>query len=411
MNISAFFIERPIFAAVISIFITLIGAFCYPLLPLAQYPEIAPPTISVQAFYAGAPAETIAETVSAPLEQEINGVEGMLYMSSSSTQGAAQVTVTFKPGTDLDAAQVLVQNRVALAEPRLPEQVRQIGVTVNKQESGFLMIVALTSPNDSLDVDYIGNYANTVIRDRLLRLPGVGTVNVFGGGNYAMRVWIDPDKAASRNLTSTEIIAALRAQNVQVAGGSLGQSPAGADNPSFEVPVDVQGRLTTVEQFGKIAIKTDPAGASITRLSDVARIELGSQDYAIRGSVRRPARHRARDRPAAGRQLAVRRRRVLKEMDTLKKDFPQGLNILDPLQSDRICRGIGRGGAAHFARSGGAGRDRRADLPPDLARRGDPDRRDSDRAGRHLRGAARARLFDQLAVPVRARAGGRYRRR
>jgi hydrophobe/amphiphile efflux-1 (HAE1) family protein len=330
MNISAFFIERPIFAAVISIFITLIGAFCYPLLPLAQYPEIAPPTISVQAFYAGAPAETIAETVSAPLEQEINGVEGMLYMSSSSTQGAAQVTVTFKPGTDLDAAQVLVQNRVALAEPRLPEQVRQIGVTVNKQESGFLMIVALTSPNDSLDVDYIGNYANTVIRDRLLRLPGVGTVNVFGGGNYAMRVWIDPDKAASRNLTSTEIIAALRAQNVQVAGGSLGQSPAGADNPSFEVPVDVQGRLTSVEQFGKIAIKTDPAGASITRLSDVARIELGSQDYAIRGSFggKRGIALAIVQQPGANSLSAA--AAVLKEMDTLKKDFPQGLQYTVP---------------------------------------------------------------------------------
>ncbi|RYD61580.1 MAG: hydrophobe/amphiphile efflux-1 family RND transporter, partial [Sphingomonadales bacterium] len=195
MNISSFFIERPIFAGVIAVFITLIGAFAYPLLPLSQYPEIAPPTIAITAAYPGAAAETVAATVAAPIEQEINGVEGMLYMSSSSSQGAAQVTVTFKPGTDLDAAQVLVQNRVALAEPRLPEQVRQVGVTVNKQESGFLMIVALTSPDKSLDVDYIGNYANTQVRDRLLRLEGVGGVQVFGGGNYSMRVWIDPDKA------------------------------------------------------------------------------------------------------------------------------------------------------------------------------------------------------------------------
>src|SRR5690606_29379331 len=187
MNISGFFIERPIFAAVIAIFITLIGAFAYPLLPLSQYPEIAPPTIVIQAPYPGASSETIAETVAAPLEQEINGVEKMLYIQSSSTQGQAQITVTFEPGTDLDAAQVLVQNRVALAEPRLPEQVRQIGVTVNKQATGFLMIVTLTADKSAgLDVDYIGNYAQTVIRDRLLRLKGVGGVQVFGGGNYSM---------------------------------------------------------------------------------------------------------------------------------------------------------------------------------------------------------------------------------
>jgi hydrophobe/amphiphile efflux-1 (HAE1) family protein len=329
-GISSFFIERPIFAAVISVFITLIGAFCYPLLALSQYPEIAPPTISVQAAYAGASPEIIAETVAAPLEQEINGVEGMLYMSSSSTQGAGAITVTFKPGTDLDAAQVLVQNRVNLALPRLPEQVRQIGVTVNKQESGFLMIVALTSPDNSLDVDYMGNYANTVIRDRLLRLEGVGTVQIFGGGNYAMRVWIDPDKAAARNLTSSEIIAALQAQNVQTAGGALGSAPTGKDNPSFEVPVDVQGRLQSVEQFSNIVIKSDPSGASLTKLGDVARIELGSQDYSIRGSFggKRGIALAIVQQPGANSLNAA--DLVLKEMDTLKKDFPQGLQYSIP---------------------------------------------------------------------------------
>src|SRR3546814_171124 len=215
MNISAFFIERPIFASVIAVFITLIGAFSYPQLPLSQYPEIAPPTISVQAFYPGATAETMAETVAAPLEQEINGVENMLYMTSSSTSaGQAAITVTFKAGTDLDEAQVLVQNRVALVEPRLPEEVRRIGVTVAKQSEGFLMIVALTSTNPNLDIDYIGNYANTNLRDRLLRIEGVGGVQVFGGGNYSMRVWIDPDRAAARNLTAGEIVQALRSQNV-----------------------------------------------------------------------------------------------------------------------------------------------------------------------------------------------------
>jgi hydrophobe/amphiphile efflux-1 (HAE1) family protein len=330
MNISGFFIERPIFAGVIAVFVTLIGAFCYPLLPLSQYPEIAPPTIVVQAAYSGASPETIAETVATPLEQEINGVEGMLYMSSSSTQGAAQVTVTFRPGTDLDAAQVLVQNRVGLAEPRLPEQVRQIGVTVNKQATGFLMIVALTSPDGSLDTDYLGNYANTAIRDRLLRLEGVGSVLVFGGGNYAMRVWIDPDKAAARNLTAPEIVAALRAQNVQVAGGALGQAPTGRDNPSFEVPVDVQGRLATVEQFSNVTVKSDPAGGGITRLGDVARVELGSQDYSIRGSFggQRGIALAIIQQPGTNSLAAG--QRVLDEMRTLSKDFPQGLKYTIP---------------------------------------------------------------------------------
>ncbi|MDB5721740.1 MAG: multidrug efflux transporter permease subunit, partial [Alphaproteobacteria bacterium] len=243
MNISRFFIERPIFAAVIAVFIVLIGAFSYPQLSLSQYPEIAPPTISVTAFYPGASAETMAETVAAPLEQEINGVENMLYMSSSSTSsGQASITVTFKPGTDLDAAQVLVQNRVALAEPRLPDQVRQVGVTVAKQSTGFLMIVALTSTDPGLDIDYVGNYANSVLRDRLLRLEGVGGVLVFGGGNYSMRVWIDPDRAAARNLTAGEIVQALRTQNVQVAGGAVGQPPYGKGSPAFELPVQVKGR-------------------------------------------------------------------------------------------------------------------------------------------------------------------------
>jgi hydrophobe/amphiphile efflux-1 (HAE1) family protein len=330
MNLSSFFIERPIFAGVIAVFITLIGAFCYPLLPLSQYPEIAPPTISVTAAYAGASPETIAETVAAPLEQEINGVEGMLYMSSSSTQGAAQITVTFKPGTDLDAAQVLVQNRVRLAEPRLPDQVRQVGVTVNKQATGFLMIVALTSPDGSLDTDYLGNYANTVVRDRLLRLEGVGSVLVFGGGNYSMRVWIDPDKAAARNLTASEIVAALRAQNVQVAGGALGQTPTGSANPAFEVPVDVQGRLATVQQFSNITVKADPGGAAITRLGDVARVELGSQDYSIRGQFngQKGIALAIVQQPGANSLAAA--DRVLDEVKALSRDFPAGLSYSIP---------------------------------------------------------------------------------
>jgi hydrophobe/amphiphile efflux-1 (HAE1) family protein len=329
MNISRFFIERPIFAAVIAVFITLIGAFAYPQLSLSQYPEIAPPTITINTAYPGASSETMAETVAAPLEQEINGVQGMLYMSSSSTDGAAAITVTFKPGTDLDAAQVLVQNRVALAEPRLPEQVRQIGVTVAKASTGFLMIVALTSTDPNLNVDYVGNYANTNLRDRLLRLEGVGGVVVFGGGNYSMRVWIDPDRAAARNLTAGEIVTALRAQNVQVAGGALGQPPYASGNPAFQLPIEVQGRLTDPNQFADVVIRTDSSGA-ITRVRDVARVELGSQEYGIRGSFsgRRGVALAVIQQPGSNALGAA--ERVLNEVKSASKDFPPGITYSIP---------------------------------------------------------------------------------
>ncbi|KTE46589.1 MULTISPECIES: efflux RND transporter permease subunit [unclassified Sphingopyxis] len=325
MNFSRFFVDRPIFAAVIAIFITLIGAFAYPQLPLAQYPEIAPPTISVTAAYPGASSETIAETVAATLEQEINGVEDMLYLQSSSTQGQAQITVTFQPGTDLDAAQVLVQNRVALAEPRLPEQVRQIGVQVNKQESGFLMIVALTSTDPAIDVDYVGNYANSTLRDRLLRLEGVGGVQIFGGGFYSMRIWIDPDKAAARNLTAPEIVAALQSQNVQVAGGSVGAPPYGKGNPAFELPVQVPGRLVTPEEFANVVIKTDTTNGAITRIKDIGRVELGAQDYGIRGTFdgQKGVGMAVIQQPGANALNAA--NLVLQEVEAASKDFPPGV--------------------------------------------------------------------------------------
>jgi hydrophobe/amphiphile efflux-1 (HAE1) family protein len=330
MRLSRFFIDRPIFAAVIAVFITLIGAFAYPLLPLSQYPEIAPPTINIRAAYPGASAETMAETVSAPLEQEINGVEGMLYMTSSSTSdGAVSITVAFQPGTDLDAAQVLVQNRVALAEPRLPESVRQIGVTVNKAATGFLLIAALRSTDPNLDVDYVGNYANSVLRDRLLRLEGVGGVNVFGGGNYAMRIWIDPNKAAARNLTAGEIVNALRTQNVQVAAGAIGQAPFDANAASFQLPVQVQGRLSDPQQFQDVVIKTDPDGR-ITRVRDVARVELGSQDYSIRayfGGGRGVALAIVQQPGANALATAD---RVMAALEEAKQDFPPGVEYTIP---------------------------------------------------------------------------------
>ncbi|MCC7266202.1 MAG: efflux RND transporter permease subunit [Caulobacteraceae bacterium] len=328
MKFSHFFINRPIFAAVIAAFISILGVFAYPQLPLSQYPDIAPPTIAIMAPYPGASAETLAETVAAPLEQEVNGVEGMLYMTSSSANGVAQITVTFRPGTDLDAAQVLVQNRVALAEPRLPEQVRQIGVTVNKQSTGFLMLVALTADDPSVDIDYVGNYATGQLRDRLLRVPGVGGVQAFGGGLYAMRIWIDPGKAAARNLTASEIIAALRAQNVQVAAGSLGAPPFDS-NVAREQPLQVEGRLSDPREFANVVIKTTADGG-VVRVGDVARVELGSQEYGIRGyfSGKRGIGLAVIQQPGSNALDAA--EAVLAAVEEAKPNFPPGVSYTIP---------------------------------------------------------------------------------
>ncbi|MBB3892451.1 hydrophobe/amphiphile efflux-1 (HAE1) family protein [Phenylobacterium haematophilum] len=329
MRFSHFFIDRPIFAGVLSVFIALIGAFALPLLPLSQYPDIAPPTIAVTAVYPGASAETLAETVAAPIEQEINGVEGMLYMTSSSTaDGMATISVTFEPGTDLDAAQVLVQNRVALATPRLPEQVRQVGVTVNKQLSGFLLLVALTSEDPNADLDHIGNFANSTVRDRLLRIKGVGGVQVFGGGFYSMRVWIDPGKASARNLTSDEIVAALRAQNVQAAGGALGQAPNDT-GAAFQLPVQVQGRLADPEEFANIVIRTDADGR-VTRVRDIGRVELGAQDYGMRGYFdgNRGIGLAIIQQPGANALSTA--AEVMKAVEELKPSMPQGVSYSIP---------------------------------------------------------------------------------
>lgn len=284
MRLSHFFIDRPIFAMVLAVFMTLMGIFAYPQLPLAQYPEIAPPTISVSASYPGATAEDVAAQVAAPLEQEINGVENMLYLTSSSTaDGQATLTVTFQPGTDIDTAQVLVQNRVNRAESRLPETVTQTGVQVQAQATGFLLMFAIRSVDGSLDADYLGNYANSELRDRLLRLDGVGDVRIFGAGSYAMRVWIDPDRAAARGLDAIDVVNALRAQNIQAAGGNLGQPPFADGQPAaFQLPVQVRGRLIGPEEFADVVVNRDADGA-VTRLSDIARVELGSESYLMRG--------------------------------------------------------------------------------------------------------------------------------
>jgi hydrophobe/amphiphile efflux-1 (HAE1) family protein len=281
MRFSHFFIRRPIFAAVIAIIITIVGAFAYIGLPVSQFPDVVPPTVTVSTSYPGASAETVADTVATPIEQQINGVDNMLYQSSQSTgDGRVTVTVTFKLGTDLDTAQVLVQNRVALAEPSLPEEVRRQGVVVRKEQPAWLMAVNVLSPDGSLDRGYVSNYALTQIRDRLTRVEGIGDVQIFGARDYAMRVWIDPGRAATLGLTAGEVVDALRSQNVQVAAGVVGQPPYDT-GAAQQLNVETQGRFKTADEFANIIIRTDPASGAVTRLRDVARVELGASDYGV----------------------------------------------------------------------------------------------------------------------------------
>ena len=323
MRLSRFFIDRPIFAAVIAVVITVVGALAFIGLPVSQYPDIVPPTVTVSAQYPGASAETVASTVAAPIEQEINGVDDMLYQSSQSTgDGKVVITVTFKIGTDLDAAQVLVQNRVAIATPRLPEEVQRLGIVTRKTTPDFLFVVNLQSPDGSLSRDYISNYALTV-RDRLARTEGVGDVQLFGARDYAMRVWIDPDRAAALDLTAGEIVSALRAQNVQVSSGSIGQPPFDKGD-AFQLGVEMQGRLTTPQQFSDIVIRSEAGGRQV-RVGDVARVELGAQDYGTNTylSNKPTVVIAVMQRPGSNALEAA--EKVKAEMDELSTRFPKGL--------------------------------------------------------------------------------------
>ncbi|MEX0591242.1 MAG: multidrug efflux RND transporter permease subunit [Xanthobacteraceae bacterium] len=277
MRISHFFIDRPIFASVVAIVIALLGAVSYVRLPVAQYPEIAPPVINISGQYPGANAQVVATTVVAPIEEQINGVEGMIYMSSNSTaDGRFTISVTFDIGTDLDQAQVQVQNRVGIAQPRLPPEVRNIGVLVNKSSPDLMMVVHLISPDRSRDMLYISNYANLEIKDVLTRVDGVGSITVFGSRDYAMRVWLDPQRMQTLGLTATDVVAALQRQNVQVASGVLNQPPV-SESRAFQIAVTTQGRLAEPAEFGRIVVKTTPD--AVVLLRDFARIELAAQDY------------------------------------------------------------------------------------------------------------------------------------
>lgn len=332
MNISDFFIKRPIFAGVLSIIIFLVGAISLTQLPISEYPEVVPPTVIVRAVYPGANPKTISETVAAPLEQAINGVEKSLYMFSQATSdGVMTLTITFKLGTDLDNAQVQVQNRVAQILPKLPEEVRRLGVTTAKASPDLLMVVHLFSPDGRYDDIYVRNYATLQVRDVLARLNGVGQVRVFGSGDYAMRVWLDPNKVAAKGLTASEVVAAIREQNVQVAAGAVGQQPTSRPVDT-ELLINTKGRLTSEEEFGAIVVKNGAHGERV-QLRDVARIELGASEYALRSLLNNQAAVALPIAQLPGSNAIATSDAVRATMKDLKKNFPEGLEyniVYDP---------------------------------------------------------------------------------
>lgn len=332
MTMSGFFVDRPIFAAVLSILILVAGAVAIPNLPISEYPEVAPPSVVVTAQFPGANPAVIAETVATPLEEQINGVENMLYMGSlASTDGRLSLTVTFAIGTDVDLAQQMVQNRVSQALPRLPDVTRQLGVSVVKSSPDLTMVVHLVSPDSSYDMLYLRNYANLNVKDQLAKIAGVGTVRLFGSGDYAMRIWLNPDKVAERGLTASDVISAIRSQNVQVAAGIIGGPPY--DNAvDVQLPVNVQGRLESVDEFEQIIIRRDTKGV-ITRLRDVATIELSAQSYALRSLLNNDQAVAIPIFAAPGSNALQISTDVRATMATLKKAMPEGLDyrvVYDP---------------------------------------------------------------------------------
>ncbi|WP_137045418.1 efflux RND transporter permease subunit [Pseudolabrys sp. FHR47] len=334
MNFSRFFIDRPIFAGVLSVLIFLAGLLALRSMPISEYPEVVPPSVVVRATYPGANPRVIAETVATPIEESVNGVEGMLYMNSqATTDGAMNLTVTFALGTDPDKATQLVQNRVAQAEARLPEEVRQLGITTTKSSPDLTMVVHLLSPNGRYDMTYLRNYGILNVKDRLSRIPGVGTVQLFGAGDYAMRVWLDPQKIAARGLSAGDIVREIRAQNVQAAAGIVGASP-GVPGLDLQLSLNAQGRLDTVEDFGDIIVRTGVDG-QITRLKDVARLELGSADYSLRSLLDNKDAVAIGIMQAPGSNALDISQNVRKVMAELKPAMPDGVDysiVYDPTQ-------------------------------------------------------------------------------
>jgi multidrug efflux pump len=333
MDISRFFIDRPRFAAVLSIFVFLIGLLAIFRLPVSEYPEVAPPQVVVRAQFPGANPRVISETVAAPLEEVINGVENLLYFDSQATaDGGMSLTVTFKVGTDPEAAETAVQNRVNRALPRLPDIVRQIGVTTEKQASNLTMVVHLASPDNSRDALYLRNYGQLQVRDELLRIPGMGSVLMFGAGDYAMRVWLDPNKLNARGLTAGDVVGAIREQNAQVAAGVVGAppSPAGTE---FQLSINTPGRLTTEEEFADIIVRSEPASGALVRLKDVGRVELSGNTYALRSLLNNKEAAAIAVFQAPGSNALALSNNVRATMERLKPGFPPGVDfaiVYDP---------------------------------------------------------------------------------
>lgn len=331
-NFPRFFIDRPIFAGVVSILIFAAGLIALLNMPVSEYPEVAPPSVVVQAQFPGANPAEIAETVATPLEEQINGVEGMLYLSSlATTDGNLSLTVTFEIGTDPDLAQQKVQNRVSQALPRLPDVVRQLGVNVLKSSPDLTMVVHLRSPNERYDMLYLRNFATLNVKDSLARIEGIGQVRLFGSGDYAMRIWLNPEKVAERGLTAFEVVSAIRRQNIQVAGGTVGSAPYD-DDIQVQLPINVQGRLKSPEEFSQVIIKRDAAG-TVTRLGDVSRIELNAQQYSLRSLLDNKPAVAIPIFAAPGSNALDISREVRATMAELKKNFPEDVDysiVYDP---------------------------------------------------------------------------------
>src|SRR5262244_2931211 len=331
MNVSKFFIDRPIFAGVLSVLIFVAGLLALRQMPISEYPEVVPPSVVVRAQYPGANPKVIAETVAAPIEEQINGVEGMLYMSSqATTDGLMTLTVVFKLGVDPDKAQQLVQNRVAQAEPRLPEDVRRLGVTTVKSSPDLTMVVHLLSKDDRYDMLYLRNYATLNVKDRLAKIEGIGSVQLFGSGDYAMRLWLNPQKIAELGLTADDVVNAVRRQNVQVAAG-LVNGPPYSQRGEVQLPINVDGRLSDPEQFGQVVIKN--RNGVVTRLSDVARVEIDASAYSLRSLLDNQQAVAIPIFQAPGSNAIQISNRVRATMEDLKQNYPEGLDysiVYDP---------------------------------------------------------------------------------
>ncbi|MDR6314369.1 multidrug efflux pump subunit AcrB [Klebsiella variicola] len=408
MDFSRFFIDRPIFAAVLSILIFITGLIAIPLLPVSEYPDVVPPSVQVRAEYPGANPKVIAETVATPLEEAINGVENMMYMKSvAGSDGVLVTTVTFRPGTDPDQAQVQVQNRVAQAEARLPEDVRRLGITTQKQSPTLTLVVHLFSPNGKYDSLYMRNYATLKVKDELARLPGVGQIQIFGSGEYAMRVWLDPNKVAARGLTASDVVTAMQEQNVQVSAGQLGAEPLPQES-DFLISINAQGRLHTEEEFGNIILKTAQDG-SLVRLRDVARIEMGSGSYALRSQLNNKDAVGIGIFQSPGANAIDLSNAVRAKMAELATPLPGRYEMGGAVRPDGFRARLHPRGGADAAGSSGAGGAGGDPVPADLARVDYPIDRRAGIGGGYLQHSLSAGLLAEYPEPVRAGTGYRYR--